>query len=158
MSTPSIFRFNDFYGLSLLEWKRTKLVFKILRACLLDFIHSATAWVQLFLISEKSVIGTSRHKRYEKDSWIYGLSKSAVNKFFTKSHFGFCLYVFAYRSIHLAMHLVQTQSIQSRCSTNILRHLFFLFTPNNYTSGNRNSFAVSLLIKVRIETTIFFYS
>ena len=35
---------------------------------------------------------------------------------------------------------------------------FFLFTRNNYTSGNRNSFAVSLLIKVRIETTIFFYS
>ena len=55
MFTPSIFRFNDFYGLSLLEWKRTKLVFKILRASLLDFIHSATAWSSWFRISSRSL-------------------------------------------------------------------------------------------------------
>ena len=35
--------------------------------------------------------------------------------------------------------------IQSRCTTNISRHLFFLFTCNNYTLGNRNILAVSLL-------------
>ena len=35
--------------------------------------------------------------------------------------------------------------IQSRCTSNISRHLFFLFTRYNYTSGNRNIFAVSLL-------------
>ena len=55
MFTPSIFKFNDFYGLSLLEWKRTKLVFKILRASLLDFIHSATAWSSWFRISSRSL-------------------------------------------------------------------------------------------------------
>ena len=55
MFTPSIFRFNDLYGLSLLEWKRTKLVFKILRASLLDFIHSATAWSSWFRISSRSL-------------------------------------------------------------------------------------------------------
>ena len=55
MFTPSIFRFNDLYGLSLLEWKRTKLVFKILRASLLDFIHSATAWSSWFKISSRSL-------------------------------------------------------------------------------------------------------
>ena len=53
MFTPSIFRFNDLYGLSLLEWKRTKLVFKIPRASLLDLIHSATAWSFWFRIKRR---------------------------------------------------------------------------------------------------------
>ena len=35
--------------------------------------------------------------------------------------------------------------IQLRCTTNISRHMFFLFTRYNFTSGNRNIFAVSLL-------------
>ena len=55
MFTPSIFRFNDLYGLSLLKWKRTKLVFKILRASLLDFIHSATVLSSWFRISSRSL-------------------------------------------------------------------------------------------------------
>ena len=55
MFTPSIFKFNDLYGLSLLKWKRTKLVFKILRASLLDFIHSATALSSWFRISSRSL-------------------------------------------------------------------------------------------------------
>ena len=55
MFTPSIFRFNDFYGLSLLEWKRKKLVFKILRASLLDFIHLATTLSSWFRISSRSL-------------------------------------------------------------------------------------------------------
>ena len=63
------------------------------------------------------------------------------------------VYVFAYRSfwykvisIHQAINLVQIQidSVEVY-TTNISRHLFFLFTRNNYTSGNRNIFAVSLL-------------
>ena len=35
--------------------------------------------------------------------------------------------------------------IQSKCTANISRHMFFLFTQYNYTSGNRNIFAVSQL-------------
>ena len=35
--------------------------------------------------------------------------------------------------------------IQLRCTTNISRHMFFLFTRYNFTSGNRNIFALSLL-------------
>ena len=35
--------------------------------------------------------------------------------------------------------------IQLRCTTNISRHVFFLFSRYNFTSGNRNIFAVSLL-------------
>ena len=35
--------------------------------------------------------------------------------------------------------------IQLRCTTNISRHMFFLFTRYNFKSGNRNIFAVSLL-------------
>ena len=151
MFTPSIFRFNDFYGLSLLEWKRTKLVFKILRASLLDFIHSATAWVQLFLISEKSVIGTSRLKRYEKDSWIYGLSKSAVN---CQEPF-WLMFICVCLPIVLIQSNFNTPGDTSRLDANRFSHsvqpifrdiFFFLFTRNNYTSGNRNiNFAVSLL-------------
>ena len=35
--------------------------------------------VRLFLILEYYVIGRYRHTHYEKDSKMYGLSKSAVN-------------------------------------------------------------------------------
>ena len=73
-------------------------------------------------------------------------SPCTTNIFLPKAILAFvymCLLL--YRSIHQAMHLVQTQSSLSPCTTNISRHLFFLFTRNNYTSGNRNIFAVSLL-------------
>ena len=55
MFTPSSFKFNDLHDFSFLEWKRTKLVFKILRYSLLDFIHSATAWSSCFKISSRSL-------------------------------------------------------------------------------------------------------
>ena len=67
MFTSSIFKFNDLYGFSFLEWKRTKLVFKILRASLLDFIHSAIAWSYWFRISSIS-------QRFLREQYILVLS------------------------------------------------------------------------------------
>ena len=46
-----------------------------------------------------------------------------------------CLPVFLIQSnfdTGQAIHLVQIEMIQSRCTTNISRHLFFMFMRNNY--------------------------
>ena len=49
-------------------------------------------------------------------------------------------------TVPLGLHEIYNQyTMYTRCTTNISRHLFFLLTCNNYTSGNRNIFAVSLL-------------
>ena len=86
--TPSVFRFNDLYGLSLLEWKKTKLVFKILRASLLDFIHSATAWSFWFRISSRSlrfspnqyILVTSANKWKLSSFEVFGKSLKIYSK------------------------------------------------------------------------------
>ena len=52
--TPSIFRLNDLCGFNFLEWKRIKLVLRILSANLLDFIHSATAFSSWFNFTSRS--------------------------------------------------------------------------------------------------------
>ena len=52
--TPSIFKLSNLLGFNFLEWKRTKFIFKILSANLLDFIHSATILSSLFSFDSRS--------------------------------------------------------------------------------------------------------
>ena len=52
---------------------------------------------------------------------------------------------FRKKNIYYRYNSFRYKLIQSKCTANISRHMFFLFTQYNYTSGNRNIFAVSLL-------------
>ena len=68
----------------------------------------------------------------------------AKSAFYYESHFGFCLYAFAYRSfwykvisIHQAIQLVQIQidSVEVTVQPTFRDICFFLFTRDNCTSG-----------------------
>ena len=84
ISASSILILNDWLGLSLLEWKRRKLVFKTLSANRLHFIHSATDFSSWFRFASRWLRFLLQIKRLLSSANRWNVSKLEVlSKSFT---------------------------------------------------------------------------